>query len=272
MIRRFAACLATTLAALALAAGVGAQSTDITPPFVTTPPELVEHMLALAETQRGDVVMDLGSGDGRIVIAAAKNHGARAIGVELDPKLVAVARENAQGAGVEQLTTFVHGGVLKADLSSASVVTAYLLPWLMDQLQPKFLAELAPGTRIVSHAFPMSGWAPDMTREIPLTGEHAGRTATLYYWVVPAQVRGTWHSGQPEGEWRLRVAQNFQEIGVDGAVGEAPFTTTNARLRGTQIEWQTKAGRFSGRMLSFQIVGTLTANGTARSIVFAREE
>lgn len=275
MIGRFAARRAATLAALValtLAAGAGAQSNDSAPPFVTTPPELVERMLALAETQRGDVVVDLGSGDGRIVIAAAKNHGARAIGVELDPELVVVARENAQGAGVEQLTTFVHGDVLKADLSSASVVTAYLLPWLMDQLQPKFLAELAPGTRIVSHAFPMSGWAADVTREISLTGEHAGRTATLYYWVVPAQVRGTWHSAQPEGEWRLRIEQNFQQIDVDGAVGDAPFTTTNAGLRGTQIEWQTEAGRFSGRVLSFQIVGTLTANGAARSIIFARQE
>jgi hypothetical protein len=260
------------LVALTLAAGVGAQSTDIAPPFVTTPPELVERMLALARMQRGDVVMDLGSGDGRIVIAAAKNHGVHAIGIELDPALVAAARENAQGAGVEQLTTFVHGDVLKADLSSASVITAYLLPWLMDQLQPKFLAELAPGTRIVSHAFPMSGWAADVTREVPLTGEHAGRTATLYYWVVPAQVRGTWHSVQSEGEWRLRIAQNFQQIEVDGAIGDARFTTTNPRLRGAQIEWRMAAGRFSGRVLSFQIVGTLTANGTARSIVFAREE
>lgn len=275
MIGRFAGGPAATLVALValtLAAGVGAQSTEITPPFVTTPTELVERMLALAQTQRGDVVMDLGSGDGRIVIAAAKNYGVHAIGIELDPALVASARENAQGAGVQELTTFVHGDVLKTDLSSASVITAYLLPWLMDQLQPKFLAELAPGTRIVSHAFPMSGWAPDVTREIPLTGEYAGRTATLYYWMVPAQVRGTWLSGQPEGEWRLRVEQNFQQIDVDGAVGDAPFTTTNARLRGTQIEWQMKAGRFSGRVLSFQIAGTLRANGTARSIVFAREE
>lgn len=271
MIGRAVARFAATLAAMAFVTGVGAQSTDTAPPFVTTPPELVAHMLALAGTQRGDLIMDLGSGDGRIVIAAAKNHGVRAIGVELDPKLVAAARENAQRAGVEALTTFLHRDVLKADLSSASVVTAYLLPWLMDQLQPKFLAELAPGTRIVSHAFPMSGWEPDVTREIPLTGEHAGRVARLYYWVVPAQIRGAWHSVQPEGEWRLRVEQNFQQIEVDGSVGDAPFKATNARLRGTQVEWQTAAGRFSGRVLSFQIFGTLTANGASRSIVFARQ-
>ena len=271
MIGRVAARLAAILVAIAFAVGVGAQSTETAPPFVTTPPEVVEHMLALAQTQRGDVVMDLGSGDGRIVIAAAKNHGVHAIGVELEAELVAAARENAQRAGVEQLTTFLHGDVLKADLSSASVVTAYLLPWLMDQLQPKFLAELAPGTRIVSHAFAMSGWKPDVAREIPLTGKFAGRTAQLYYWVVPAQIRGDWLSVQPEGEWRLRVEQNFQQIAIDGAIGDAPFATTHTRLHGTQIEWQSEVGHFSGRVLSFQIFGTLTAIGTSRSIVFARQ-
>lgn len=271
MIGRLAAYLAGILVAFASAGGVRAQSAEVVPPFVTTPPEVVERMLALAQTQRGDVVMDLGSGDGRIVIAAAKNHGVRAIGVELDATLVTAARENARRAGVEQLTTFLHGDVLKADLSSASVVTAYLLPWLMDQLEPKFLAELAPGTRIVSHAFPMSGWTPDVTQEIPLTGEHAGRTAQLYFWVVPAQIRGDWLSVQPEGEWRLRVEQNFQQIEVGGSIGDVPFTATNTRLRGTQIEWRSDAGNFSGRVLSFQIVGTLTANGASRSMVFARQ-
>jgi len=267
-----AACLTGFLVAFACAGGVRAQSAEVVPPFVTTPPEVVERMLALAQTRHGDVVMDLGSGDGRIVIAAAKNHGVRGIGVELDATLVAAARENAQRAGVEQLTTFLHGDVLKADLSSASVVTAYLLPWLMDQLEPKFLAELAPGTRIVSHAFPMSGWAPDATQEIPLTGEHAGRNAQLYLWVVPAQIRGAWLSVQPEGEWRLHVEQNFQQIEVGGAIGDATFTATNTRLRGTQIEWQSEVGNFAGRVLSFQIVGTLTANGASRSMVFARQE
>jgi hypothetical protein len=258
------------LAALAFAGHVAAQSGDTVPPFVTTPPEVVERMLALAQTRRDDVVMDLGAGDGRIVIAAAKRYGARGVGVELDAKLVAMARENAQSAGVEQRTTFLNADVLKTDLSAATVVTTYLLPWLMDALQPKFLAELAPGTRIVSHAFPMSGWEPDETRRIDLHGEYEGRRATLYYWVVPAQVRGEWHSPQPEGEWRLVIRQNFQQIEVEGAAGDAPFNGSNARLRGKQIEWESEGGRFEGRVLSFQIVGTWTVLGASRPLVFER--
>lgn len=267
---RLAGCLLAAL--LACAGPVAAQSGETAPPFVTTPPEVVERMLALAQTRRDDVVMDLGAGDGRIVIAAAKQYGARGVGVELDAELVATARENAQSAGVARRTTFLNADVLKTDLSGATVVTTYLLPWLMDALQPKFLAELEPGTRIVSHAFPMSGWEPDETQKIELQGEYEGRSATLYYWIVPAEVRGEWHSPQPEGEWRLEIRQNFQNIEVEGATGEAPFKTSNARLRGKRIEWESEGGRFEGRVLSFQIVGTWTANGASRPIVFARRQ
>jgi len=263
---------AIAVAAWAFAAHAVAQTSGTTPPFVTTPPQVVERMLALAQTRKDDVVMDLGSGDGRIVIAAAKKYGAHGIGIELDPKLVIRARENARAAGVEKLTTFVEGDVLKADLSGASVVTTYLLPWLMDALQPKFLAELEPGTRIVSHAFAMSGWAPDETQNIELTGEYEGRTSTLYGWVVPAQVRGDWRAAQPEGEWQLVIAQNFQQIDVEGTMGEVHFKASSARLRGRHIEWESEAGSFAGRVLSFQIVGTLTSNGTRRTIVYARQQ
>lgn len=267
MIFRTLACAAT---ALSIAGQAAAQTAGRAPPFVTTPPEVVERMLTLAETRREDLVMDLGSGDGRIVIAAAKKYGARAIGVELDPKLVEAARENARSAGVEQRTTFLNGDVMTADLSGANVVTAYLLPWMMDALQPKLLAELAPGTRIVSHAFPMSGWEPDETRKLALGGEHQGRSATLYFWVVPAQARGEWYSAQPEGEWQLTIRQNFQQIEVEGAIGDQRFTISQARLRGKDIEWESEGGRFEGRVLTFQIVGTLTDNDVRRSIVFAR--
>jgi Methyltransferase domain len=258
--------------AWAVAAHAVAQTSGTTPPFVTTPPQVVERMLALAQTREDDVVMDLGSGDGRIVIAAAKKYAAHGIGIELDPELVIRARENAAAAGVEQLTTFVEGDVLKADLSGASVITAYLLPWLMDALQPKFLAELQPGTRIVSHAFAMSGWEPDETQTIHLTGAFEGRTSTLYAWVVPAQVRGEWRAAQPEGDWQLQIEQNFQQIDVEGTMGEVRFKASRARLHGRQIEWESGAGSFAGRVLTFQIVGTLTANGLRRTIVYARQQ
>lgn len=248
-----------------------AQNMETAPPFVTTPMEVVERMLSLAQTRKEDMVMDLGSGDGRIVIAAAKIYGAQGIGVELDPELVAKARKNARAVGVEQLTRFVNGDVRKTDLSSATVVTAYLLPWLMDALQEKFLTELAPGTRIVSHAFAMSGWEPDKTETLKLTGEYEGRSATLYYWVVPAQVRGEWRAAQPEAEWRLEIGQNFQQIDVQGTVGDKSFRASSARLRGTQIEWQSAVGQFTGRVVGDQIVGTLSAGGGNRSVVYHRQ-
>jgi len=258
--------------ALGVAIQAGAQNADMAPPFVTTPMAVVERMLSLAQTGSEDRVMDLGSGDGRIVITAAKAYGAHGIGVELDPDLVAAARDNARRVGVSRLTRFVNADVLKTDLSGASVVTAYLLPWLMDALQPKFLAELAPGTRIVSHAFPMSGWEPDTTERIRLTGAYEGRTATLYYWIVPAQVRGNWHAVQPEGEWTLEISQNFQQIDVRGAIDGKPFRAARARLRGTDIEWESDAGRFSGHVEPARIVGTLAAGGASREVAFTREE
>jgi SAM-dependent methyltransferase len=260
------------LCALLATTRAWAQYADTAPPFVTTPMEVVERMLALAQTRKEDLVMDLGSGDGRIVIAAAKLYGAHGVGVELDPDLVAAARANAQRVGVAPLTDFVNGDVLKTDLSRASVVTAYLLPWLMEALEQKFLAELAPGTRIVSHAFAMSGWEPDKTETIPLTGEFEGRSATLYYWVVPAQARGDWHALQPEGEWRLEIDQNFQQIDVRGTIGDEPFRASSASLRGAQIEWESDAGQFSGRVLDSRIVGTLSGGGVNRSVVYLRRQ
>jgi len=258
--------------ALGVAVQGWAQNTDREPPFVTTPMQVVGRMLSLAQTGGEDLVMDLGSGDGRIVIAAAKTYGAHGIGVELDPDLVAAARENARRVGVGQLTRFVNADVLKTDLSGASVVTAYLLPWLMDALQPKFLAELAPGTRIVSHAFPMSGWEPDETERIRLSGAYEGRTATIYYWVVPAQARGSWHAVQPEGDWTLEIGQNFQQIDVRGSLDGKPFRASSARLRGSAIEWEGDGRRFSGRVQASQIVGTLIAGGTSRTVAFTRQE
>ena len=163
--------------ALAVAVQGWAQNADREPPFVTTPMQVVGRMLSLAQTGREDLVMDLGSGDGRIVIAAAKTYGAHGVGVELDPDLVAVARENARRVGVDQQTRFENADVLKTDLSAASVVTAYLLPWLMDALQPKFLAELPPGTRIVSHAFDMGDWKPE--KELDVDGRK------VYFWTIP---------------------------------------------------------------------------------------
>jgi len=234
------------LAALLLASAsllAKADENEWRPPFITTPPEVVERMLELAGTRADDLVVDLGSGDGRIVIAAARKYGARGLGIELDGKLVRRSRENAEAASVADKVRFVEGDVLVADLSQATVVTVYLLPALMGQLQARFIDELAPGTRIVSHAFGMAGWAPDRSETVKLTERHPGQgdESTLHLWIVPANVRGLWRAPGMQ----LRIEQNYQQIDVQGA--------TRARLSGREISWDGFRGRVEGN----RIVGEL---------------
>jgi SAM-dependent methyltransferase len=145
--------------------------------FVPTPEEVVDAMLRLAEVGPNDVVYDLGSGDGRIVIAAAARFGARGVGIDLDPKLVAQATANAQKAGVAQRVRFFEGDIFEADISNASVVTLYLLTSINERLRPKLLRELRPGTRVVSHQFRMGDWQPE--REIAVDYR------PLFLWRVP---------------------------------------------------------------------------------------
>lgn len=150
-------------------------------PYVPTPQPIVDAMLNLAGVGPNDRVYDLGSGDGRIVITAAKRHGARGVGIDIDPRRIADARENAKRAGVSERVEFRQGDVFEADFSDATVVTLYLLPDVNRRLRPRLINELRPGTRIVSHAFDMGSWPPLKTREVG--------PARLYYWVVPE--RGT---------------------------------------------------------------------------------
>ena len=236
------------LAGLALVSCTAqADESEWRPPFITTPPEVVERMLHMAGTRPGDLVIDLGSGDGRIVIAAAQKFGARGLGIELDAALVAKSRENARSARLGEKVSFVQGDVLAADISRATVVTAYLLPALMVKLQSRFIDELAPGTRIVSHAFTMAGWAPDRTETVKLRERHPGQgdESRLHLWVVPADVRGVWRAD----ELQLRIEQNYQRIEIDGA--------SRATLSGRDIAWQKDGMAFRGRVEGNRIVGEL---------------
>jgi Methyltransferase domain len=172
--------------ALILAAAVAANAQSSTTPkepdvpYVPTHEKVVAEMLKVAKVKKSDVLYDLGSGDGRIVITAAKQFGTRGTGIELLPTLVAEARENAQKAGVTNLAKFVEGDIFDANISDATVVTLYLLPAVNLKLRPKLL-ELKPGTRIVSHNYDMGDWKPEKTIKINLPdGEH-----TVFYWVVP---------------------------------------------------------------------------------------
>jgi precorrin-6B methylase 2 len=245
-----------------------AQDPEVRAPFVTTPEDVVERMLALAGTGPADHVIDLGSGDGRIVITAARLHGARGVGVEIDGKLVEVSRENARRAGVASRVEFEERDVLLTDLSRATVVTIYLLPSLIDRLQPKFLDELRPGTRIVSHAFGMKGWKPDRTESVRLRSAHLrqGDESTIYLWIVPAQARGYWRGG----EWSLRVHQNFQEIEVEASAAGRSVPVTAAKLEGNAISFSGPDYSFRGQVGAKSITGEMTRAGKAAPLSFAK--
>lgn len=164
-----------------LSSATTTQAVDRTPDviYVPTPPEVVEAMLDVVQLKDGDVLYDLGSGDGRIPIAAAKRAKVKATGIDIDPQRIQEANVNAETAGVTDRVTFKQADLFTTDFSDATVVTLYLLDTLNEKLRPKLLAELKPGTRIVSHAFRMGDWEPEQTREIN------GRM--VYFWTVPAK-------------------------------------------------------------------------------------
>jgi len=250
--------------------GAHAQEGEVRAPFITTPPEVVARMLQLAGTGPQDTVLDLGSGDGRIVIAAAREHGARGLGIELDPKLVALARENARRAGVADRARFEEGDALKTDLAQASVVTIYLLPFLLDQLQPRLLAQLRPGARVVTHAFAFKGWKPDRSETVSISARHEGQggESRIFLWVVPAQVRGAW---QAAGGWRLRIHQNFQEIEVDAAQDGRSLEVSTARLEGSALSFAGPDFSFRARAEGSRLVGDLQRGGVRVPLAFERD-
>ena len=229
---------------------------SLTVPFITTPDEVVHRMLQLAQTRPGDLVVDLGSGD------------ARGLGIELDAGLVESSRANAVRAGVAERVSFVRGDVLEADISAASVVTVYLLPELLNRLQPTLLQRLQPGTRIVSHAFTMTGWRPDSRETMRIAKPHPGQgdQSSLYLWIVPAEVRGVW---QAEGT-RIRIHQNFQDIELEGRLLGREITSSRASLRGRDVLWDANGLRFQGRLQGDRIAGELSGPDRREPLVLTR--
>jgi SAM-dependent methyltransferase len=207
------------------------KKTDPDVMFVTTPHKVVKEMLKLAEVKKDDVVYDLGSGDGRVVIAAARDFAARGVGVELDKALVTESTRNAQEAGVAERVKFLEEDFFVADLSNATVVTVYLLPELNTRLIPKFLKELRPGSRIVSHRWEMGKWKPDKTLK--------AYSATVYLWIVPAQVEGNWrvtlHNEKDSREYTLAIRQDFQKITARMSDGKRQYSVEETNLEGNDI-------------------------------------
>jgi hypothetical protein len=245
-----------TIGALLVSSAVFAQATATQKPFeptvgqagkdvvwVPTSQVLVDKMLDLAKVTPQDFVMDLGSGDGRTVITAAKR-GARAMGIEYNPDMVELSRKNAIAAGVGERATFVKADLFETDFSKATVITMFLLPQINMKLRPKIL-NLAPGTRVVSNTFTMEDWEADETSVV--AGE-CTTWCTALFWIVPAKVEGVWK--MPQGE--LTLKQNFQML--SGTLGSNAIS--NAKMRGSEITFTAGGTQYTGRVNGNSMQGT----------------
>lgn len=210
-------------------------------PYVPTPLDVVERMLGIANVGMDDYLVDLGSGDGRLVREAARRIGARATGIEHDPELVARSTELARRDGVAAKTNFLQQDLFEADFSSASVVTMYLLPAVNLKLRPRLLSVLRPGTRVVSHDFDMGDWAPDATAEVysKLKYGETGGTSRIFLWIVPADVAGRWQwRMQLAGrtlDYELRAVQRYQQVEAQVRVNGEVKPVRDVTLRGDTL-------------------------------------
>ena len=229
---------------------------DGTVPYVVTPMEIVERMLRMAEVRKDDYLIDLGSGDGRIVIEAAKR-GARGLGVDLDSNLVRLATDNAAKAGVGDRARFVARDMFEQDLSQATVVAFYLLPDFNAKLMPRLL-KLKPGTRIVSHDGGIADWPADETLEMraPEKPVGVGGISRVDLWFVPADAGGTWTGELPEhgGAWRFKIAQKYQMLDIGIAADAKDLLVRNSRLRGEELK-VVVTGQVRGRFYHHYFVG-----------------
>jgi SAM-dependent methyltransferase len=224
---------------------VGQEGKDVI--WVPTAQALVDRMLDLAQVTRSDLLMDLGSGDGRTVITAAKR-GTRAIGVEYNPDMVELSRRNAKEAGVSETATFMQADLFATDFSKADVVTMFLLPSINLKLRPKIL-DMRPGTRVVSNSFDMGDWRPERTVEAQ--GECTAY-CRAHLWIVPAKVEGTWKL--PNGG-DLRLEQTYQMLHGNLRIGSASMNITDAKVIGDTISFVAGDSRYTGRVTGNSIEG-----------------
>jgi hypothetical protein len=262
---------------LASAFACAARAEDLLPsknagPYVPSPQSVVADMLKLAGVNSNDFIIDLGSGDGRIVLTAAKVFGARGFGVEIKDELVAAANEAAVKEGVADRVKFLKQDLFKTDISQATVLTMYLLPDTVNLLRDKLLAELRPGTRILSHDYPLSGWVPETYRHMDLADKVpiSGVTTTLIYlYLVPAKVEGSWTARLPATlsarpatlEFRQRITQISGSARIDGKT----VPLEEAKLHGDRISFKLagRKGEFNGQVKGGAIDGVFD-NGAAK--------
>ena len=235
-------------------------------PYVQTPQNVVDKMLEIAKVGREDYVIDLGSGDGRMVITAAGKHGARGFGVDLDPRLVALANRNAAKAGVADRAVFYQRDLHETDIGPASVLTIYLLPEVNLMIRTRILATLKPGSRVVAHDYDMGEWPPDFQMELAAPGKTVGisQRSKIFYWVVPGRAAGRWRwplvlDGASQ-EFELALNQYFQQLdGTLNSVGRK-LRLERPALVGERISFTAVVGdarhEYSGRIVQHAIEGT----------------
>ena len=247
-------------------------------PYVPTPQIVVDEMLKMAGVTAKDFVIDLGSGDGRMIITAARTLRASGVGVDIDAKLVDLSNKQAKADGVGDRVKFIEQDMFKADISKATVVTLYVLPDFMEKLRPKLLAELKPGARIVSHDYYMSEWYPD--RQISLTvpeKREANGTdkAYIYLWIVPSVVEGGWRmevdlaGGQRQliGIW---FDQHYQALNAEAEYALGAMKVDKPLLRGNEISFNLTLGaksyQFTGKVSDGKMAGTAVTAGNSQLI------
>jgi hypothetical protein len=229
---------------------VGQEGKDVV--WVPTPQALVDKMLEMAKLTPKDYLIDLGSGDGRTVITAAKR-GARAHGIEYNPDMVELARRNAAKEGVANRATFARADLFQSDFSKATVITLFLLPEINMKLRPKIL-NLRPGTRVVSNSFDMEDWKPDQTAT---AANDCVSWCEAFLWIVPAKVQGTWKLADGE----LELKQSFQFISGSLKRGGKSVTVANGRLNAEQIVFDAGGTRYTGRVSGGEMNGTINGGG-----------
>lgn len=242
-------------------------------PYVPTPQVVVDEMLRMAKVGPNDYIIDLGSGDGRIIITAAKKLGARGFGVDLDTYLLKIANAAAKKEGVADRARFIEQNLFETDLSPATVITSYLLPEMNQRLRPKLLA-LKPGTRLVAHDYAMGDWDPDEEKTLLVPEKVVGDPGKsyVYFWIIPALAAGRWESqiavsGKPV-PYQFNLEQNFQLVHGTVRVGDRDIKLPQVRLAGEQIAFKVDvpvAGKpvthqFSGRISGGAIEGNVTVN------------
>ncbi len=224
---------------------------ELDAPYVPTPPDVVDAMLDLAKVSPQDFVIDLGCGDGRILVAAAKRFGARGYGVDIDPARIIEARAIAEAAKVADRIAFEVKDLFEVDLSPASVLTLYLFPHLNDRLQPKIMKEMQPGARVVSHGFPIGKWPPDRYDLV------SGRQ--VYFWIVPARIEGRWELQGPDGRKAIVDIRQRHQLIMGDVQDPAGARVRNARLTGKEIvltiDWPGRG--------AFELTGTVKGESMA---------